>query len=150
MAAGKSADRVAVGEEFEPAEFLVTEEFNESYLHAVEDLNPRYTETAAHGPPIVHPALLVNYSNVTRSPSFHLPPGMAAVHTHEELRFFNPARIGAGLQVSWKVTDRYTKRGRPYQVVESAIDQAGAGCILRRISTYTYTGGEYPGADGDA
>ena len=146
----KSADQVAAGEEFEPSEFLVTDEFNENYLHAVEDFAPPYTQSGAADPPVVHPALLINYSNVTRSPSFHLPPGVAAVHTHEETRFFSPARVGGRLIVSWKVTGRYERRGRPYQVVEATVEQVGVGRVLERISTYTYTGGEYPGIARDS
>ena len=36
----------------EPMTFLVTEEFNENYLHAVEDLHSRYMEESADGAPI--------------------------------------------------------------------------------------------------
>ena len=70
---------------------------NENFLHAVEDLHPRYMEATAAGPPLVHPALLINFSNNTRSPSFHLPSGMAAIHTHEDVEHTGPARVGKAL-----------------------------------------------------
>ena len=35
-------DRLVAGDELEPYTFQVTEEFNENFLHAVDDLHPRY------------------------------------------------------------------------------------------------------------
>ena len=89
----RRADELEVGEEFAPLEFHVSEEMNENFLHAVEDLHPRYMEATAGGAALVHPALLINFSNNTRSPSFYLPPGMAAIHTHEDVEHSGP---GAG------------------------------------------------------
>ena len=145
MSEARTADQLSVGEEFEPLEFTVTEEFNETFLHAVEDFHSRYMERTAEGPPLVHTALLANFSNITRSPSFHLPPGMAAIHTHEELECLGPARVGAALRVSWRVTDSYERRGRPYQVVEASIVDGDGAPVLRRKTTNTYVGGPYGG-----
>ena len=117
----RRADELRVGEEFAPLEFHVSEEMNENFLHAVEDLHPRYMEGTADGPALVHPALLINFSNNTRSPSFYLPAGMAAIHTHEDVEHSGPARVGKRFRVLWKVTGRYERRGREYQVVEAPI-----------------------------
>ncbi|OGL62886.1 MAG: hypothetical protein A3J27_09175 [Candidatus Tectomicrobia bacterium RIFCSPLOWO2_12_FULL_69_37] len=135
---GKTANELAPGEEFEPAAFHVTQEFNENYLHAVEDFHPRYMQGAAGGPPIVHPALLINYSNITRSPSFRLPPGMAAVHTHEEVEYLAPAGVGGKLTVTWKVIGVYEKRGKPYQVVDALIAGENGAPVLRRKTTNAF------------
>ena len=141
MAEKKRADQVGVGEEFEPYEFPVTTEFNQQYLEAVEDYHPRYLQETDLGPPIVHPALLICQSNVTWSPSFHLPPGMAAVHAKEQVEYLNPGRVGKSFRVYWKVVDTYEKRGRPYQVKEvSVVDEDGVE-ILRRMITDTYIAG---------
>ncbi len=142
----RQADELDIGERFEPLEFVVTPEFNESYLHAVEDLHPRYMKGTEDGPPIVHPALLINFSNVTRSPSFHLPPGMAAVHTHEEVTYHGIPRVGGKFQVTWTVTGRYEKRDRPYQVVEATVTNEADLPVLRRTTTNTYMGGQHLGA----
>ena len=80
MAERERADQAGVGEEFEPYKFSVTTEFNQQYLEAEEDYDPRYLGDTGAGPAVVHPGLFINHSNVTRSPSFYLPHGMAAVH----------------------------------------------------------------------
>ncbi len=138
MSQKRRADRYGVAEVFEALEFLVTPDFNRQFLEAVEDLHPRYLHDTEDGPPIVHPALLINQSNVTRSPSFHLPPGMAAVHAREEIQFLSPARVGKSLRVSWRVTDIYEKRGRPYQVKQATIVDENGTEILRRTITDTF------------
>ena len=148
MMSSRRADELQVGEAFAPLEFHVSEEMNENFLHAVEDLHPRYMEATAAGPPLVHPALLINFSNNTRSPSFHLPSGMAAIHTHEDVEHTDPARVGKRFRVSWKVTARYERRGREYQVVEAPIVDEDGALVLTRRTTYTYTGGPHRGADG--
>ena len=118
---------------FEPFTFQVDQELNERYCEALEDFHPRYKT-------LVHPGILINYSNVTRSPSFSLPKGMAAVHAKEEVRFYNLARIGKSFTVYWKVVETYEKKGRFYQVkVASIVDEDGIVILVRRI-TDTYVG----------
>lgn len=134
----KRADQIGVGEEFEPYEFSVTPEFNQQYLEAVEDHHLRYSQSTGYGPPIVNPSLLVAQSNVTRSPSFYLPYGMAAVHAKEEVEYLNPGRVGKSFTVHWKVVDTYEKRGRPYQVKETLIVDEDGIEILKRTITDTY------------
>ena len=142
MGEKKRADQVGVSEEFEPYELHITPEFNQQYLQALEDYNSRYLEETEFGPPIVHPGPLINHSNVTRSPSFYLPPGMAAVHAKEEVEYLNPGRVGKAFRVTWKVVDVYTKRGRPYQVKEALIVDEDGIEILRRKITDTYIYGK--------
>ena len=134
MADKKEANQVRPGEEFTTFEFRVTAEFNQQYLEAIEDYHPRYKE-------IVHPALLIAQSNVTRSPSFYLPAGMAAVHAKEEVEYFNPALVGKTFRVSWRVVDVYEKRGRQYQVKDVWITDENSIPILRRKITDTYISG---------
>ena len=146
MATPQRTDRLAAGEELAPFTFHVTEEFNENYLHAQEDFHPRYmagnggasAEKAAA--PVIHAGLLFNFSNLTRSPSFSLPAGVAAIHTHEEAFFLAPAPVGSTLTVSWKILDTYEKRGRQYQVVEALIATETGMQALRRVSTNIYMG----------
>lgn len=131
----KMANQVGVGDGFVPYEFCVTKELNQQYLEAVEDQHPRYQK-------IVHPALLIAQSNVTRSPSFQLPSGMAAVHAKEQVEYLNPGRVGKTFQVCWGVVDVYEKRGRQYQVKEVWITDEDGIAILRRRITDTYIAGE--------
>ena len=136
MQAKKSTDQLEVGEELEPLEFVVTPEFNKQFLDALEDHHPRYLQETKLGPPVVHPGLLVNYSNRTRSPSYYLEPGVATVHAKEEIEFINPARVGKKLTVSWKVSEKYEKRGRLYSVVDVLIkDEDGMEILKRKLTS---------------
>jgi hypothetical protein len=127
------------GHEFEPLEFVVTPELNQQYLYAEEDFSPIYLEATSEGPPIVHPGLLLNMSNDSRSPSFSLPPGMAGLHARDETFFYNPARVGKRLRVTWKVVDTYEKRGRPYKIVECSVRDEDGVKIMNRLTHVTLT-----------
>jgi acyl dehydratase len=135
---GTPSDKQVVGDVLEPLEFAVKREWNEQYVYAEEDFHPRYIEETPAGPPLVHPALLLNMSNITRSPSFSLPPGLAAIHTGEECQFLHPARVGGRLKVTWVVRDAYEKRGRPYRVYEVVITGEEGENIIKRTMTTTY------------
>ncbi len=117
---------------FEPFTFLVTPELNEQYLYAVQDYHPRYLEVRGSGSPWVHPSLLLNQSNLTRSPSFGLKAGMAGVHAKEEVEFLNPGRVGKQFRVTWKVVEEYEKREKLYTVIETLIVDEDGREILRR------------------
>jgi hypothetical protein len=138
MSEKKSAHLVQVGEEFEPLEFLVTPELNQQYLYAEEDFHPRYIEGSESGPAIVHPGLLLNMSNNTRSPSFYLPPGWAEVQAAEGTEYLNPARVGKKVRVTWKVVQAFEKRGRPWHVLDILIVDEDGVEILRRKMTNTF------------
>lgn len=138
MSAKKPAYQMEVGDEFEPLEYLVTPELNQQYLYAEEDYHPRYIEETESGPPIVHPGLLLNMSNNTRSPSFYLPPGWAEIHAAEDTEYLNPARVGKKLRVTWKVVDAYEKRGRPWHVLDILVVDEDGTRIMRRRMTNTF------------
>lgn len=138
----RSAHLMEVGEEFEPLEFLVTPELNQQYLYAAEDYHPRYTDRSEIGPPLVHPGLLLNMSNNTRSPSFHLPQGWAEIHAAEDTEYLQPAIVGKKLRVTWKVMEAYQKRGRPWHVLDILVTDEDGREILRRKMTNTYASKE--------
>ncbi len=138
MGEKRMAHLMGVGEEFEPLEFVVTPELNQQYLFAEEDFHPRYIEPSTDAPPIVHPGILFNMSNNTRSPSFYLPPGWGEVHAGEETEFINPARVGKKFRVTWKVIDSYKKRGKPWHVLDILIADEDGVQIMRRKMTNTF------------
>lgn len=142
MTEDKWTDKLQPGESPSPLEFTVTPEFNRQYLEAVEDYNPRYTQETESGPPMVHPALLINYSNITRSPSFKLPPAASALHSHEEIEYLNPGRVGETFKVTWEITDVYSKRRRLYQIKNASVSKADGTPILKRKITDTYITGK--------
>jgi hypothetical protein len=136
------SELLVVGDGFVPLEFHVTPEFSEYYFHAVEDHHSCYTE----GPgAIVYPALLIVFSNNTRSPSFSLDPGMAAIQTHELVEYHAPGHVGRTFKVTFRVVETYEKRGRPYEVVVAPVVDENGTSIISRTTTYTYLGGPYPG-----
>jgi hypothetical protein len=126
-----------IGYEFEPLELLVTPELNQQYLYAEEDFNPIYLEQTEGGPPVVHPALVLNMSNDTRSPSFRMPEGIEGLHARDMVTFYSPARVGKKLIISWRIADLYAKRGRPYKVVEVLVKDEDGQIILKRMQHVT-------------
>ncbi len=127
----KRGDFVGIGEEFDPYEFFVSRELNEHYVKAVGDPHPCYHE-------IVHPALLMYFSNAPRSPSFYLPPNMTTIMAKDHVRFLNNAPVDSIYKVYWKVVDVYHKRGRMYQVKEALITDGDGIAIMERTVTDTY------------
>ena len=132
MSQVKEQNQVSLGGPFEPYTFQVTPELNEQYLFAVQDYDLRYLESTDKDPPVVHPGLLLNQSNLTRSPSFGLRAGMAGVHAKEEVEFLNPGRVGKQFRVTWKVVEEYEKRDKLYTVIEALIVDEDGREIMRR------------------
>ena len=132
MSQEKEQNQVSLSGPFEPYTFEVTRELNEQYLYAVQDYHPRYLEETDSGPPLVHPSLLLNQSNLTRSPSFGLKAGLAGVHAKEEVEFLKPGRVGKIFRITWKVVEEYEKRDKLYTVIEALIVDEDGREILRR------------------
>jgi len=140
--ANKPAYMLDVGEEFEPLEFVVTPELNQQYLYAQEDFHPRYIWGDEEEPPLVHPGLLLNMSNNTRSPSFYIPAGWAEVHVAEETEFLNPARVGKKHLVTWKVAKVFKNvTGKPWHILDILIVDEDGRQIMRRKMTNTFISG---------
>ena len=138
MTSGKFAHEMRAGDEYAPLDFTVTPELNQQFLYALEDYDPRYIEATEHGPPLIHPVLLLHMTPRTRSPSFRLAPGMGSIYAHARTEYLAPARVGRPYRVTWKISSTYEKRGRLYQEMEIRIGDAGGtemhGTeVLRRI-----------------
>jgi acyl dehydratase len=142
MSGAVPADKQEIGDVLEPLEFRVTAELNQQYLYAEEDFHPRYIEEGPWGRPLVHPSLLFNMSNITRSPSFFVSPGMAAIHASEQTTFHHPARVGQTVRVTWTVVDKFERRGRPYHLHEAKVTTADGTAILTRRIRHTYSSPE--------
>lgn len=148
MAQTKTIDQFGPDDQIAPHEIHVSEAMNRQVLEAVQDPSPRYREGSAGGGPWVHPSLLLNQSNPTRSPSHLLPAGMANVHAKEEVTFSRPGRVGTTFRFLWKVLERYTKRDRPYTVFECLVLDDQAKVVLRRRMTSTWVKGQGCGGGG--
>ena len=139
MTTRKTVDQYEIGEEFEPFEFTVTPEFNQRFIDAVEDDDPRYVEGGDGGGPLVHPGLFLNQTNSTRSPSYFLPEGVAGIHAKDEVEFLAPGRVGKTFRVNWKMLEKYMKRERRYWVIECTIVDEDGLAVLRKIATETFS-----------
>jgi hypothetical protein len=137
MSQTKLAQEWEVGFRAEPLEFTVSAELNQQYAYAQEDYDPLYVGDGA----IVHPALLLNMSNTTRSPSHALDQRSGNLHSRDETWFLRPARVGSPLRVDWTVVEWYERKGRPYRVTEAVVTEADGGKVLRRRIHTTWTQG---------
>ena len=120
--------------ESEPLEYVVTPELNQQFCYGEEDFHPRYIEETEIGQPIAHPGLIINWSNVTRSPSANPQPGRGGLAARHEYFFCNPARVGKRLKVAWKNIGSYEKRGRVYRIGDNVVVDEDGVDILRRFS----------------
>jgi len=146
MPSRKRIDLYRVGEELEPYECHITPDWNAQFVESLEAHYPRYHKGIDETPAFVVPGLLIANSNITRSPSLQLDPGMAAVMAKDEIQYLNPGRVGEKFKTTWRVTECFEKRGRPYQVVEALLVDEDGVQILRRKITHTFMGGPHKGA----
>ena len=139
-----TTDRLRPGDRLAPLELELAEEFNESIVQSVGAELSRYMGSDGR-PGIVHPALLIVFSNLTRSPSFRLPDNCAAIQTHDDVQLDRLARTGDTVSISWQVVDVYNRRGRHYQVMETRVSDGDGRTVLTRRTTNTFMGAGHPG-----
>ena len=144
MHADTTTDRLRPGDRLAPLKLELTEEFNESIVQSVGADLSRYSGSGEQ-PGIVHPALLIVFSNLTRSPSFRLPANCAAIQTHDDVQLERLARPSDTVNISWQVVDTYTRRDRHYQVMETRVADIEGRTVLTRKTTNTFMGGGHPG-----
>lgn len=120
----------------DPYDFTVDADMNAMYLESMEAHHPRYFATQR---PLVHPGLLLNRSNDTRSPSYEIPTNEAGIHAKDDVQFVNVAKVGDTFRTTWEYVDRYERRGRPYLVIEATITSDDGSPILRRKLYRTIT-----------
>ncbi len=144
MSAERTTDRLGPGDKLAPLSLHVSAEFNESIMQSIGADATRYVSSGGAG--IVHPALLIVFSNLTRSPSFRLPPDCAAIQTHDDVSLERAARVGDTFTISWQVADTYERRGRRYQEMKTRVADGEGRTVLTRKTTNTFMGGGHPGA----
>ncbi len=125
--------------QLDPYEFTVDGPMNEQYLDSMEAYHPRYAAGRSGQAAIVHPGLLLNRSNDTRSPSYRIPSREAGIHAKDEAYFLGLVYVGEPMRTTWEYTDRYERRGRPYLVIECSIRHLDGRPILRRRLVRTIT-----------
>ena len=136
----KFAHELAPGDACASLEFTVSPSLNQQILYAQEDFDPRYTGDGDGSPAEVHPALLLQMSANTRSPSFKLAPGTGSLLAEATVHFHTPATVGTALRVDWMVTGEYEKRGRRYCIMEARMTTGDGRPVLTRELHLTFPG----------
>lgn len=137
-----TTDKLKIGDRLEPLHVEMSPELNAQMLESLCCEEPLYKE-------VIHPAILVGFSNVTRSPSYNLEPDVAAVHTHDEIEFLNQGKVGEKLVITWVCVSIYMRKNRywknvPYQVVEAEVRRdSNQDLIIRRRMCDIYLRKQY-------
>src|SRR5438876_683557 len=92
----------------------------------------RYVLGHREMPPLVHPGILLGYSNATRSPSFE-GPNTQWVHLRERTQFRAAARLGDRLIVRWQVEEHKEWLGRRLTRVSCVLSRDDGKQVLDRI-----------------
>lgn len=141
LVADDSIQKRVESRQFEPLEYMVTPELNQQFCYGEEDFNPWYIEETEECPPLTHPGLILNWSNATRSPGFVRggPGREGGVHTQDESFWYNPARVGKKIKVTWPTdfSGYYERRGRTYSISEILVVDEDGREIVRRLSRAT-------------
>ncbi len=129
--------KAAIGDEFTPLEFIITEEMVDRNAWANDDYNPWYMEDSPFGGRIASPTFLAHQYLELFHGHYYDPPG-GGLYPRQEFEFINPIRIGKKIRVTGRLIDRYPKKGREYFVSEIlATDEDGTE-IVRMHGTMAY------------
>jgi acyl dehydratase len=115
----------------EPCSFSITDQIQSRYLEALEDYHQRYTLSREGVHPIVHPGILLNQSNATRSPSFG-EPNTRWIHVREQTYFAAPARLNDELIAEWHIAEYRPRLGRMFARVTCVVTHHDGPVIIER------------------
>ena len=127
----------------EPFEFSINDKAQSDYLEALEDYHLRYVLSHDGIQPIVHPGVLLNQSNATRSPSFD-GPNTRWIHVREQTQFVTPARVDDQLIARWQVEEHEPWFGRALIRVSCVLSRRDGKVILRRLFWGFHTSAQQP------
>jgi acyl dehydratase len=127
----------------EPFEFTISEQVQGQYLEAMEDHHLRYLITHQGRTPVIHPGILLSYSNATRSPSFG-GPNTRWMHLREQTHFSASARLNQVLVADWRVEDHEPWFGRTLARVCCVVTTCDGTRVLERIMWGLRSSAEHP------
>lgn len=127
--------KAKLGDEFEPFETTVTEEMVARSTWANDDYNPWYLEDSPGGR-IASPMFLSRHLENIFWGHYTFPSG-GALHTHQEVDFISPLKVGKKITITGKLVDMYHRQGRDSYVSEYlAVDNDGTEIVrMRRTET---------------
>ena len=114
-------DDIQIGEELGSYEYLLTQEMLDNFRQAMDD------------PDAVFPTLAVKHDATSFAMVYEDNTG--SVNAGNEVEFFNPPIPGKKIKVTGRVHDKYSRRDKPYIVLEAtAVDEDGR--MIERLRTY--------------
>lgn len=132
------AHELRPGDEYEPLEFVICNDFSQQFLYAIEDYNPVYVGVSGARPQL-HPMILLHMTARTRSKSFRLPSHIGSVFAKEKVKFCHPAYVGDKLEVRWRIFDVYEKNSRIYQAISIQLTSEQGLVLDREMHSVFYT-----------
>ena len=114
-------DDVQIGEELGSYEYTLTQEMIDLYRKAVDD------------PDAVFPTIAVKHDATSLALAYDDQTG--SINAGNEIDLHNPPVPGKKILVTGRVHDKYTRRDKPYLVIEAtATDEDGR--LIERMRTY--------------
>ena len=114
-------DNLQIGEELGSYEYLLTQEILDAFRQSVDD------------PEAVFPTIAVKHDATALAMVYDDITG--GVNAGNEMEFHNPPVPGKMIKVTGRVHDKYTRRDKPYLVIEAtAVDEDGR--LLEKMRTY--------------
>lgn len=118
------------GDKLGPIEYTLSHFVMREYSHAVEMHHPCFQDDN----PLLMPPTLIHLDKL-RLYAAACPKGTgptARIHYEYDCEIFEPVHPGDVVEVSGEVTDRFTKKGRDYLVMEMKLVRKSDGTLLVR------------------
>ena len=113
--------KLQIGEELGSYEYLLTQEMVDEFRKSVDD------------PEAVFPTIAVKHDATALGMTYQDNTG--GVNAGNEMEFHNPPIAGKKIVVTGRIHDKYTRRDKPYLVIEAtATDEDGR--LIEKMRTY--------------
>jgi hypothetical protein len=114
-------DKLQIGEELGSYEYLLTQEMLDEYRKSVDD------------PEAVFPTIAVKHDATALAMVYNDTTG--GVNAGNEIELHNAPIPGKKIRVTGRVHDKYSRRDKPYLVIEAtAVDEDGR--LIEKMRTY--------------
>ena len=114
-------NKLQIGEELGTYDYVLTQEMIDSYRASVDD------------PDGVFPTIAVKHDATALGLTYEDNTG--GVNAGNEMEFHNPPIAGKKIVVTGRIHDKYTRRDKPYLVIEAtATDEDGR--LIEKMRTY--------------
>jgi acyl dehydratase len=122
-------EHMTVGDEFGPVELAIDDYMVRTFVYAVDDFNPWYLYDSPFGGRVT-PAVSLAREVLSLYTLKYDVGTDRGIHARQELRFFEPVRIGQTVKLQARFVDKFVKRGKPYVITEGEVVDAASGKTL--------------------